>query len=85
MKKIVWIVLAILCACGLGYIGYVIFQAKNIETVEISGNMQTLYVVGEDLNFGDAKLKVTYKNGNIRMVDMNDHLCLQQQLKITKL
>lgn len=71
MKKAVWIVLIVLFACGLGYIGYVIFQSKNIDKVEISGNMQTLYVVGDDINFGDAKLKVTYKNGNIRMVDMN--------------
>lgn len=72
MKKVIWIILAILCVCGIGYIGYVIFQAKNIDSVEIAGNMQTLYVVGEDLNFGDAKLKVTYKNGNIRMVDLNE-------------
>ncbi len=73
MKKVIWIILAILCFCGIVYIGYVIFQAKNIETVEISGNMQTLYVVGDELNFGDAKLKVTYKNGNIRMVDLNEN------------
>ncbi len=71
MKKFIVIFLIILCSCGVGYLGYVIFRSKNIDTVELVGNMQTLYVVGDEIDFEDAKLKVTYKNGNIRMVDLD--------------
>lgn len=71
MKKVIVVFLVILCSCGIGYLGYLIFRSKNIDTVELVGNMQTLYVVGDEIDFEDAKLKVTYKNGNIRMVDLN--------------
>ena len=72
MKKARVIVLSILCLCGVGYLGYLIFRAKNIEKIELSGSMQTLYIVGDDIDFEDAKLKVTFKNGDIRMVDITD-------------
>ena len=71
MKKVIVIFLVVLCSCGIGYLGYLIFRSKNIDTVELVGNIQTLYVVGDELDFEDAKLKVTYKNGNIRMVDLD--------------
>ena len=71
MKKVIVIFLVLLCSCGIGYLGYMIFRSKNIDTVELVGNMQTLYVVGDEIDFEDAKLKVTYKNGNIRMVDLD--------------
>lgn len=70
MKKFLIGLLLVICFAGVGYLGYVIFQSKNIDTVEIVGDMKTLYLVGDDLDFGDAKLKVTYKNGNMKMVDM---------------
>lgn len=71
MKKFILIFLICICLGGVGYLGYVVFNSKSIESVEISGEMQTLYIVGDDLNFQDAQLKVTYKNGNIKMVDLS--------------
>lgn len=71
MKKVLIIFLVILCSCGIGYLGYVIFKSKNIESVELVGNIQTLYVIGDEIDYEDAKLKVTYKNGSIRMVDLD--------------
>ena len=71
MKKILLAILVVICLCGVGILGYMIFSSRNIVSAEISGNIKTLYVVGEDLSFGDAKLKVTYRNGNIKMVDLD--------------
>lgn len=70
MKKIVLIVFSLLCFCGIGYLGYMIFNAKSIKTVEIVGNMQTIYVVNEAIypDFENAELKITYKNGSVKMV-----------------
>lgn len=72
MKKILLAILIVLCVGGVGFLGYTIFSSKNIVSTEIVGNLKTLYVVGDDFSFGDAKLKVTYKNGNIKMVDLNE-------------
>lgn len=71
MKKFIVILLVILCTAGVIYLGYLIFNAKNVQAVELEGEMQTLYVVGDDIDFEDAKLKVTYKNGDIKMVDLD--------------
>lgn len=71
MKKFIVIFLIILCSCGIGYLGYLIFNSKNVDTVELVGNVQTLYVVGDEFDYEDAKLKVTYKNGNIKMINLN--------------
>lgn len=71
MKKILLAILVVICLGGVGFIGYMIFGSRNIASVEISGNIQTLYVVGDDLSFGDAKLKVTYRNGSMRLVDLD--------------
>ena len=57
----------ILCACGIGYLGYLIFMSKNIEKVELTGNIQTLYIVGDEIDFEDSKLKVTYKTRRRRI------------------
>lgn len=58
-------------SCGIGYLGYVIFQSKNIDSVKLVGNMQTVYVVGDEIDFEDAKLQVTYKNGKMKLIDLN--------------
>jgi hypothetical protein len=52
-------------------LGVVIFSSASIESVEVVGQMQTVYMVDDDIDYEEAKLKVTYKNGNIRMIDMN--------------
>ncbi len=69
MKKILISILVAICLVGVVYLGFVIFKAKNIESVELVGEMQTLYMVDDKIDFENAKLKVTYKNGNIRMID----------------
>ncbi len=71
MKKIILIFLIIVCSCGIGYLGYLIFNSKNIDKVELVGSVQTLYIVGDEIDFEDAQLKVTYKNGDINMVDLD--------------
>ncbi len=71
MKKVLIIFLIIVCSCGVGFIGYMIFKSKNIDSVELVGNIQTLYVIGDNIDYEDAKLKVTYKNGSIRMIDLD--------------
>lgn len=71
MKKVLIIFLVLICTCGIGYIGYVIFNSKNIDSVELVGNIQTLYVVGDEIDYEDAKLKVTYKNGTMKYVDLD--------------
>lgn len=72
MKKIILAILVVALLGGIGYLGYIIYQSSNIESVELVGNVQTLYLVGDEINYGDGELKVTYKNGNIRMVKLND-------------
>lgn len=71
MKKIIVIFMIILCTCGIGYLGYLIFRSKNIESVELTKSIQTLYIVGDEIDFEDSKLKVTFKNGDIKMVDLD--------------
>ena len=72
MKRFLAILIVAIMLCGVGYLGYLIFLSKNIQTVEIVGNVQTIYIAGDDLDLQDAKLKITYKNGNIKMVDITD-------------
>lgn len=74
MKKMVLISMIILCCCGIGYLGYLIFRSKNIDKVELVGKIQTLYVIDDEIDFEDAELKVTYKNGNIKMVDLKSKM-----------
>ncbi len=70
-KKIAIVLLVVLVCCGIGYLGYVVFMAKNIVSVEMVGEMQTVYFEGDDIDFENAQLKVTYKNGDMKMIDMN--------------
>lgn len=71
MKKLMIIFLIIICSCGIGYLGYVIFQSKNIDSVKLVGNMQTVYIVGDEIDYEDAKLQVTYKNGKMKMISLD--------------
>ena len=72
MKKVISIILVIACIAGLGFLGYVVFRSKNIVSAHIDGQMQTLYLVNETTtpDFEDAKLKVTYKNGTAKYIDL---------------
>lgn len=72
MKKVILSVLIILFLGGIVYLGFIVFDSKSVKNVELVGNVQTLYMVGEDLDFEDAKLKVTYKNGDVKMVKLKN-------------
>lgn len=71
-KKILISLMVILVLGGIGYLGYVIFMAKSIQNVEFVGSMQTVYFVGDDLDFENSQLKVTYKNGDIKVLNLKD-------------
>lgn len=70
MKKILLMIFLVALTVGLVYLGYIIFGAANVKEIEIVGDVQQIYFVGDDLNFGDAKLKVTYQNGTSKFIDM---------------
>ncbi len=72
MKKVISIILVIACLAGLCFLGYTVFRSKNIVSAEVEGQMQTLYLVNETTtpDFEDAKLKVTYKNGTAKYIDL---------------
>lgn len=71
MKKLIVYLLLFGCLAGVVYLGFVIFSAKNIQSVELDGQIQTVYFVDDKIDFEDAKLKVTYKSGSIKMLDLN--------------
>lgn len=70
MKKALLIIVSIAFLLGIGYAGYVVFNSKNVVSVEVEGQIQTLYFVNETdkPNFQDAKLKVNYKSGDAKFI-----------------
>ena len=69
MKKIISIIAVCLIVAGLVIAGVFIFKTSNVQSIEIVGDIQTLYFVDSatDVNFNDAELKITYKNGSVKM------------------
>ena len=67
MKKFILIFLSVICVAGVVALGWLIFNSKSIASIEIDGQIQTLYIAGQDIDFEGAKLKVTYKNGNVKI------------------
>ena len=76
MKKLIIILLSLLCLGGIAFLGYTIFQSQSVESIEIVGDVQTLYFANEttDVNFNDAKIKVNYKNGSMKVIDMQGNV-----------
>ena len=74
MKKFLIIIMAVGLFCGAVYLGVAIFGSLNVKEIEIVGQMQQIYFVGDDVNFGDAKLKVTYQNGDMKMIDLKKNV-----------
>ena len=72
MKKFILIFLSVICVAGVVALGWLIFNSKSIASIEIDGQIQTLYIAGQDIDFEGAKLKVTYKNGNVKFVNMTN-------------
>lgn len=74
MKKVFKILIAVALVCGVVYLGIIIFNSTTVKDIEIVGNVQQIYFSGDDVNFGDAKLMVTYQNGTMKMIDMNNNV-----------
>ena len=74
MRKFLLFLVALLLIGGAGFVGYTVFNSKNIEKIEIEGEMQTLYLLNETLtpDFEDAKLKIIYKDGSVKYQSMKD-------------
>lgn len=76
MKKVIMIIVIIGVCVGVGFLGWMIFNKKNITAVEIDGEMQTLYLANTNEvnspNFQDANLKVTYKGGTIKYIPLSE-------------
>ncbi len=69
MKKIIPIISAILAVGVVAFIATMIFRTSSVESVEIVGDIQTVYFVDSTntANFNDTNLKVTYKDGSVKL------------------
>lgn len=69
MKKIIPIISVFLVAALITFLGFLIFRTSNIESVEIVGDIQTIYFVDSTntVNFNESNLKVTYKDGSVKL------------------
>lgn len=76
MKKIINIIsLILLCAIFVVF-GVFIFKKSNIDSVEIVGDIQTIYFANTvtDVNFNDAELKISYKDGSVKMKKLTNKI-----------
>lgn len=66
MKKFFGIFSLVLMLAIFSVLGLFIFRKSKIDSVEIVGDVQKIYFVGSAnaVNFNDAKLKITYKDGS---------------------
>lgn len=69
MKKIIPIISVFLVAAVITFLGFLIFRTSNVVSIEIVGDVQTIYFVDSTntVNFNDANLKVTYKDGSVKL------------------
>ena len=63
MKKIMPIISVFLVAGLITFLGFMIFRTSNIESVEIVGDIQTVYFVDSTntVNFNESKLHTSRK------------------------
>lgn len=69
MKKIIPVISAFLAIVVVVFISFLIFRNTGIESVEIIGDVQTIYFVDSTntVNFNDAGLKIKYKDGTVKL------------------
>lgn len=72
MKKLILAIIIIAMLGGIGYLGYMIFVSQSIKNVELLGNIQTVYMTGDEINYDDTTLKVTYNSGSIKEVSLKN-------------
>lgn len=71
MKKVFILLMAVALVCGVVFLGIFIFNSTTVTKIEIEGEMQQIYLSGDEICFGDAKMIVTYQNGTMKKMDMN--------------
>ena len=76
MKKIISIIAVCLVVAGLVIAGVFLFKNSNVQSIEIIGDVQTIYFVDSatEVNFNDAELKITYKNGSVKLKKLDKNL-----------
>ncbi len=74
MKKFIIIFMSAILFCGVVYFGYLIYNSSSIASIEIVGDMQQVYFVGDNINYADAKLKLVYKNGSEKTIAMQGNV-----------
>lgn len=76
MKKIISIISIVLVIGVIVVFGVLVSKSANVEAIEIVGEVQTIYFVNStnDVNFNDAELKITYKNGNVKVKKLTKDL-----------
>ena len=76
MKKFFSILTICLVVVGIVFAGFFLFKSSSIQSIEIIGDVQTIYFVNSatDVNFNDAELKITYKNGSVKMQKLDKNL-----------
>lgn len=76
MKKFIAIVSVILIVGLIAILGVQLVKSANVESIEIVGDIQTIYFVEStsDVNFNDADLKITYKDGSVKIKKLTKKL-----------
>ena len=76
MKKFISILSACLLAGLVAFLGITLFRTSNVESIEIVGQVQTIYFVGStnDVNFNNADLKITYADGSVKLKKLDKKL-----------
>ena len=76
MRKFIAIVSVILIVGLIAILGVQLVKSANVESIEIVGDIQTIYFVEStsDVNFNDADLKITYKDGSVKIKKLTKKL-----------
>lgn len=76
MKKFIAIISVILIVGLITFFGINFFKSSNVEAIEIIGDIQTIYFVNStnEVNFNDADLKITYKDGSVKIKKLKKNL-----------
>lgn len=76
MKKIISIVLIVLAVGLIAFFSVTLIKSSNVEAIEIVGEIQTIYFVDStnDVNFNEAELKITYKDGTVKVKPLSAKL-----------
>lgn len=76
MKKFIAIVSVILIVGIIAFFSVQLIKSSNVESIEVIGDVQTIYFVNStnDVNFNDADLKITYKDGAVKIKKLTKKL-----------